>query len=184
MNDLTERGYDTLSAENMNIVATVVREMMTPIMESIAKMLEHNTQAMDQIAAAQQITNDRIEALEKQVRLNTPMSAKQVQYLNDAIRARARDRLDKYDFADDKKAVTKLSNIIRKDVLSRYGVASLREVPKHQYSVALSQIGTWSDTLSVRDVVKEAREREDMAMALAESSAGVDGEQAAPGPHD
>ena len=60
---------------------------------------------------------------------------------------------------EDKKAITKLGGLIRKSVLSRYGISSVREIPKHEYSVALSQIEIWSDVLAVRDVVRDARER-------------------------
>ncbi len=179
MGELAKQENTALSTENLEIVAAVVREMMTPIMQSIGKMLEHNTQAMDQIAAAQQITNDRIEALEKQVRLNTPMSSKQVQYINETIKARARELLDKRGCAEDKKAVIKMGNAIRKSVLARYGVGGLREIPKHEYSVAMSLISMWNDALQVRDIVKEARSRaEHEAMAEAERPAGADGASA------
>ena len=82
-------------------------------------------------------------------------------YLNDAIRERARGQLEKYGYSDDKKTVTKLGNAIRRAVLARYGVASLREIPKHEYTVAMSQIGMWSNALTVRDIVKEAKALEE-----------------------
>lgn len=148
----------------------IIAELMRPVMQTIGKMLENNTAALEQLSAAQSVQNDRLEALEKQIRLQTPVSGKQVSYLNDAIRARARELLDKRD-VDDGKATVKLGNHIRKAVLSRYGVSTLREVPKHEYNVALQQIGMWNDMLTVRDVVKEARSRAESA----EQSAGMDG---------
>lgn len=148
----------------------IITELMRPVMQTIGKMLENNTAALEQLSAAQSVQNDRLEALEKQIRLQTPVSGKQVSYLNDAIRARARELLDKRD-VDDGKATVKLGNHIRKAVLSRYGVSTLREVPKHEYNVALQQIGMWNDMLTVRDVVKEARSRAESA----EQSAGMDG---------
>lgn len=148
----------------------IITELMRPVMQTIGKMLENNTAALEQLSAAQSVQNDRLEALEKQIRLQTPVSGKQVSYLNDAIRARARELLDKRD-VDDGKATVRLGNYIRKAVLSRYGVSTLREIPKHEYNVALQQIGMWSDMLTLRDVVKEARNRAE----LAEQSAGVDG---------
>ena len=157
----------------------VITELLRPVMQTIGKMLENNTAALEQLSAAQSVQNDRLEALEKQIRLQTPVSGKQVSYLNDAIRARARDLLDKRD-VDDSKATVKLGNAIRKAVLSRYGISGLREVPKHEYNVALQQIGMWSDALTVRDVVKEARKRAE----LAEQSSGVDGEKTPARPLD
>ena len=185
MTDMVKREDSAaLTPETVQIVSVVVRDMMAPIMESIGKMLEHNTQAMEQIAAAQQITSDRIASLEKRVRLQTPMSKSQENCINTAIRARARELLDHRGFSDDKKAVTKLCGIIRKSVLARYGVGSLREAPAYDYETAMKQVGMWNDRLAIRDVEKEAREREEAAVALAEQSAGVDGTPADAGQAD
>ena len=160
-------------------IGGIITDLMRPVMQAIGKMLENNTSALEQLSAAQSIQNDRLEALEKQIRLQTPVSTKQVSYLNDAIRARARELLDKRGI-DDSKATVKLGNAIRKAVLSRYGISTLREIPKHEYNVALQQIGMWSDVLTVRDVVKEVRSRAEMA----EQSTGMDGEETPSSPMD
>lgn len=142
------------------MLSHIITELMRPVMQTIGKMLENNTAALEQLSSAQSIQNDRLEALEKQIRLQTPVTSKQVTYLNDAIRQRARVLLDKKG-VDDKKATTKLGNAIRKAVLSRYGISNLREIPKHEYGVAMSQIEIWSDVLTVRDIAKEAKSREE-----------------------
>lgn len=147
-----------LTQEQAQIIPVIIQQMMGPLVEAMGKMLENNTQALNQLAATQQIQADRLEALEKQIRLNTLVTPQQVKYINDAIRARARELLDKRG-VDDKKAVTKLGNAVRKALLSRYGVGALHDIPKHEYSVAMSHIATWNDMLTVRDIVKEARER-------------------------
>ena len=176
MTDIAKREENTaLSPETAAIISVVLRDMMAPVMQTIGKMLEHNTQAMEQIAAAQQITSDRIAALEKRVRLQTPFSKAQENCINGAIRARARELLDPRGCSDDKKAVTKLCGIIRKSILARYGVGSLREAPAYDYDTAMKQVSLWNDIISVRDIAKEARRREEAALALAEQSAGVDG---------
>lgn len=140
------------------MLSHIITELMRPVMQTIGKMLENNTAALEQLSSAQSVQNDRLEALEKQIRLQTPVTSKQVTFLNDAIRQRARVLLDKKDI-EDKKAVTKLGNAIRKAVLARYGIGNVREIPKHEYSVAMSQVEMWNDVLIVRDVAKEARER-------------------------
>lgn len=137
----------------------VIQQVLGPVMESIAKLMQQNTEAIEQLAASQKVQSERMEALEKQIRLNTLVTPQQVRYLNDAIRAKARELLDKRELSDDKTAIRKLGNSIRKSVLSRYGVAALYEIPKHEYSVAMNQIKMWMDALQVRDVVKEARAR-------------------------
>ena len=141
---------------------TVVQEIMQPLFESLSKILTSNAEALQQIAAAQSVQADRLEALELQMRLKTPMTSKQASYINDAIKSKARDILEKYGLSDDKKAVTKLSNIIRKSVLLRYGVGGVREIPQHEYIVVLSQIAIFQNVIQIKDVVKEARKREEI----------------------
>lgn len=170
------------AALSPDALGAVIAEMMSPVMQTIVKMLEHNTEAMDRLSATQTIQNDRMEALERQIRLQTPVTSKQVSYLNDAIRARARELLDKRGI-EDGKATTKLGNAIRKAVLARYGIASLREIPKHEYGVAMSLIGMWSDSLTVRDVVKEARERAEVSDDAMQTP-GLDGGKASAGQMD
>lgn len=159
MADLIKREIKEIAPETVEIVSVVVQNIMAPLMESIGKMLQHNTEAMEQIAAAQQMTSERIAALERKVRLQTPLSKTQEKYINDAIRNRARELLAAKGYASDRKAVTRLSGCIRKDVLTRYGVGSLREAPAYDYETALKQISVWNNFLSVRDTVTEAKER-------------------------
>lgn len=184
MGELTTRKNTALSPETVEVVSVVVRDIMAPLMESIGKMLKHNTEAMEQIAAAQTLTSQRIADLEKRVRLQTPMTKTQEKYIGDAIRARARELLDAKGYADDKKAVTKLSGAIRKSVLTRWGVSSLREAPAYDYETALKQIGMWSDFMAIRDVTKEARKRAEMAMVPTERPAGMDGQETLARPDD
>lgn len=145
------------------IVANIMNQLMRPILESIGTMLKNNTAALEQLSAAQSVQNDRLEALEKQIRLQTKVDGKMAGYMNEAIRNRSRELLDKRG-VDDKKAVTKLGNAIRKAVLMRYGISGLRDVPRHEYNVAMQQIGMWNDLLIVRDIVNEARNRAEASL--------------------
>ena len=140
-------------------LSAMVKELMRPVMEAIGRMLENNTEAIERLSSAQTIQNDRLEALEKQIRLQTPVTGKQAGYINAAVRSRARELLDKRQIDDDK-AIKKLANHIRKAVLMRYGIASVREIPKHEYNVALNQIAMWNDMLIIRDIAKEVRDAE------------------------
>lgn len=153
--------HEERSDVSTQAVAGVIEQLMRPLLESIGTLLKNNTEAMEQIASSQDVIRNRMEALEKQVRLQTPVTDRQAKYLTDAARGKARDLLDKKGFADDRKAVTKLSGMIRKSVLSRYGIGSLREIPRCEYNVAMSQIETWNNALAVLDTVKEARARAD-----------------------
>ena len=151
--------YQIIPADQNRDIAAMMTEIMRPVVETMGKMLQQNAEALDRLAAVQTVQNNRLEALEKQIRLQTPITGKQAQYLNDAIRKKARELLDKRELSGNSWAVTKLGNAIRKDVLIRYGIGSIREIPRHEYQVAMNQIGMWSNALTIRDVVKEARER-------------------------
>lgn len=174
-NDMVKREDAAISAAEIQIISTVVQQMMAPVMENIGAILERNSAAMERIAATQQMMSTRISDLEKQVRLKTPMSKAQEKCINESIRARARELLDAKSVADDRKAVTKLGGIIRKSVLARYGVDSLREAPAYDYETALGLVTGWNNPLITRDVAKEAKHRAELVMVEAEQSAGVDG---------
>ena len=148
-----------LSITEQKALSAAITEIMRPVIQSMAKLLQQNAEALDRLASAQAVQNNRLEALEKQIRLQTPITPKQAQYLNEAIRNKSRELLDKRELSGDKWAVTKLGNAIRRDVLARYGISGIREIPRHEYPVAMSQIGMWSNALVIRDVTKEARER-------------------------
>lgn len=146
----------TLTQEQAQTLPALIEQMIAPLMETMAKMIAHNTEALNQVARTQQVQADRMEALEKQIRLNTPVTPQQAKYLGEEIKNRARELLAKYD-VEDAKAVRKLGSAIRKAVLTRYGIGSLVELPKCEYTVAMSQIQMWNEMLRVRDCVREAR---------------------------
>lgn len=149
-----------ITPEQAQLTSAVVQQMMGPLVEAMAKLLENNTNALNQLAAAQQVQADRLEALERQIRLNTPVTRQQARYLSAAMKEHALEALDKYSISD-AKAVNKLVKAIKKDVLADYGITVLEEIPKHEYNVAMHNIKTWNNMRIVRDVVKEARMREE-----------------------
>lgn len=163
---MDEKALSTLTPEQGQVIPAIVQQMMGPLVEAMAKLLENNTAALQQLSAAQQVQNDRLEALERQIRLNTPVTRQQARYLSAAMKEHALELLDKSSVSDPK-AVRKLVGIIKKDVLSHYGITALEEIPKHEYSVAMHNIGTWNNMRIVREVVKEARKREEEAAEAA-----------------
>lgn len=163
---MDEKALSTLTPEQAQVIPAIVQHMMGPLVEAMGKLLENNTAALQQLSAAQQVQNDRLEALERQIRLNTPVTRQQVRYLSAAMKEHALELLDKSSVSDPK-AVRKLVGIIKKDVLSHYGITALEEIPKHEYNVAMHNIETWNNMRIVREVVKEARKREEEAAEAA-----------------
>lgn len=167
---MTER-HDEMMVQTQTMPALTedtVRQILTPIIEPVARALE-------QLAAAQAVQSDRMEALERAVRLNTPVTAVQVKYLNAAIRARATALLEKRGIAD-RKAVQKIAAAIRKALLIRQGVAQIREIPRHEYQVSMTQIDGWQDAMLIMEVLREVRMRDaEMDVAGAEPVANLFG---------
>lgn len=142
-------------------LSNAVQGMIAPVFEQFGQILERTNQAIERIAAANQMMNSRITELEKQVRLQKPVSRSQENYINEAIRKRARELLEAKGLAHDRRAMTKLGGMIRKAILARYGASGLRDYPAYDYETALEQAARWNDPLAVREIVKEARKRAD-----------------------
>lgn len=138
---------------NNNAVGEMIHGMMMPIIEPLCMMLKQNTEALERISATLNLQGKQIEALEKQVRMNTPVTSVQARYLNNAIKEKASLVLEKYG-REDKTARDALARKIRKDILIRSGIASMRELPKCEYDVALKQIETWNNAITIRDIIR------------------------------
>ena len=142
------------------VVASVVEQIMRPMLESMGSLMKRMSEAVEHIATAQDVMRNRLEALEKESRLNTPVTDTQARYLAAAAKDKAVDILSRKGTTD-KKAVTKLAGMIRKAVLQRYGKGSLREIPRCEYGVAMSQIESWNKATEVAKIVLEAQARQE-----------------------
>lgn len=156
MDNREEMGLSTMDSQ---MLGTVVQQLMAPMMETMAKLLQQNMEALKELSQTQKMQSDRLEAMEKQLRLNTLVTPAQEGYLKAEIKRRAEELLEKKGCGGDKKGTQALVRAIKKAVLGRYGVSALREIPKHEYGVAMSQIATWNDQVAVLKIVKEARMR-------------------------
>ena len=148
------------SENGLQATGGTIEQLMRPMLESMGRFMQQMSEAVEHIATAQDVMRNRMEALEKQSRLETPVTDRQARYLSDAAREKAAELLAKKDISE-KKAFAKMAGIIRKAVLQRYGVGSLREIPRCEYSVALSQIESWNNARIVMEIASEAREREE-----------------------
>ena len=60
----------------------------------------------------------------------------------------------------------------------------MREIPKHEYSVAMDQISMWNDAMCVRDAIREARKRSEKNLEGAGPAAEMDASAFSSGPDD
>lgn len=155
----TVRGQEDMT---MAAASAMLEQIMRPMLESMGQFMTKMSEAVEHIATSQDVMRNRLEALEKQVRLSTPVTEREEKYLKDAVRAKARTLLAEKQI-EDKKAISKLAGLIKKSVLMRYGYGSFRDIPHCEYNVAMSQIETWNNALEVYEIVKEARERAEAA---------------------
>lgn len=136
----------------------MMRQVFDPFLAALQTVLDHNCEEYAQIAAAINIQTAKIDALEKQIRLSTPVTPIQVKYINGEIRRRSRELLSRWEsgYEDDSKAVDAMGRLIRKAVLVRYGISALNELPRCEYSVVIGQISLYNNNLAIRDIAKEA----------------------------
>ena len=142
--------------EECRLTASDFYQTLNTVCEAYSRTLA----TLDQLTSTLSVMSDRMDALEKQVRLERPVTSKQAAYLNAVIRQRAQELLEGYHICDGK-AVTKLSGVIRKTVLIRYGIGTVREIPKCEYSVAMYQITTWNDLIVMHDIVTDWRNKQE-----------------------
>ena len=135
---MDEKALSTLTPEQAQVIPAIVQHMMGPLVEAMGKLLENNTAALQQLSAAQQVQNDRLEALERQIRLNTPVTRQQVRYLSAAMKEHALELLDKSSVSDPK-AVRKLVGIIKK--AGYLALVAVGMVADYLISSALLKIG-------------------------------------------
>lgn len=152
------------ASEVGTMVQQIVQPMIQPILESMATFMQHSTEALERIAVQNAMQTERLEALEKQIRMSVTMTNEQAKYLREAMKARAMELLAKWENDEegfypqrDRKAVTKLTGLIRKALLMRYGIRTITEAPRHEYEVALTFISLWDERLTVRDLAREVR---------------------------
>lgn len=135
-------------------ISAIMERVLSPVLETLARFMQNSSEALNQLSAQQKMQTDRMEALENEARLNAPVTQAMVRYLNAAIKKRAQELISKLRPDADERARQRLARVIRKSVLTLYGVNTLNEVPKHQYNVALTHIGTWMDIFEIQEILK------------------------------
>ena len=87
-------------------------------------------------------TNERMSALEHQVRLMEKVTPGQARAINEAIQARGRELCQSYRAPGQEKGA---ANAIRKEIRLTAGVTSMKELPRCDYALVMKQIQMWDD---------------------------------------
>ena len=109
--------------------------------------------ALQGMALLLRSTNERMAALEAEVRRLTKVTPSQASALNAAMRERATAVCQMHRAAGCEKAAL---SAIRRDVKRLCGISNTRELPRGDYTVAMKQIQMWDDY----DVMIQIKRRE------------------------
>lgn len=105
--------------------------------------------AINSMATLLRMTNERMAALEAEVKRLTKVTPSQASALNRAIRDRAAAICAKHHATGCEKA---MANAIRAAVKHTCGISTARELPRCDYAVAMRQVEIWDDYRKIREI--------------------------------
>lgn len=130
--------------------APLVGEQVQQMMQAVAQM----ARGINDLALMLRTTNERMDALEKEVRRLTKVTPAQAKAINAAIKDRAAQLCENHHAGGCEKAV---SAAIRKHLKLGCGINSTRELPRSDYALAMQRIEIWDDYRLIRDIRNKAR---------------------------
>lgn len=130
--------------------APLAGEQAQQMMQAVAQM----ARGINDLALMLRTTNERMDALEKEVRRLTKVTPAQAKAVNTAIKDRAAQLCDTHHADGCEKAV---GAAIRKSLKLGCGVSSIRELPHSDYALAMQRVEMWDDYRLIRDIRNKAR---------------------------
>lgn len=124
-----------------NIPAVCDQQML----QAIAQMAK----GINDLAMMLRVTNERMDALEKEVRRLTKVTPAQANALNQAIRNRATELCSKHRADGCEKMI---SGAIRKNLKLGCGISSVRELPRSDFALAIQRIDMWDDYRQIKEI--------------------------------
>ena len=121
----------------------------TTVESAMMAALEEQRQGMLNLALMLRETNERMKALEDEVRRLTKVTAAQASEINGAIRQRAAEvcRIHHADGREKEAAAA-----IRKAMKKTCGTGTVRELPRCDYPVALKLVKLWDDYRIMQEI--------------------------------
>ena len=132
-----------------NASSVVENDAGALIGEDVRATLANMAQIMKGMADMMRTTNERMGALEEQVRALTKVTPAQANSISAAIRERANEACQEYHALGCEKAV---ANAIRKELRLTLGVQNVREIPRCDYEVAMQVVEMWDDYKAMRTI--------------------------------
>ena len=132
-----------------NAPSVVENDAGALIGEDVRVTLANMAQIMKGMADMMRTTNERMGALEEQVRALTKVTPAQANSISAAIRDRANEACQEYHALGCEKAA---ANAIRKELRLTLGIQSVREIPRCDYEVAMETVGLWDDYKAMKAI--------------------------------
>ena len=130
---MTKRGEMMVNAPAENAISVA----------RTGEMLGQMCELMRGMAETIRATNERMDRLEHQIAMLTPVTAAQSKAISDAMKQRAIELATQYGLPD--AAVRDIVTAIRRAVKLDAGVRSVNELARTLYGVYMEQIGYWDD---------------------------------------
>ena len=111
---------------------------------------------MRAMAESVRLTNLRMQKLERQIELMTPLTGAQDKALGEAIRKRADALCEQYRLRPARAGA--VATAIRRELKRQSGVRSTRELPRIEYQVLLERVALWGDYDVMREIRRADRE--------------------------
>lgn len=124
----------------------------TPTEIVLMQRLEECAVVMRGMADMLRATNERMGALEREVRMLTKVTPTQVTAINAAIRERATTLCSSYRVTGCEKQVTAC---IRKVIRQTMGIQAMRELSRCQYDIVMKQVAMWDDYKTMKDIKRK-----------------------------
>lgn len=116
--------------------------------------VEQMARGINDLALMLKVTNDRMDALEKEVRRLTKVTPAQATAINQAIKQRASELCQQRRAEGCERLI---SGAIRKSLKLGCGIGNVRELPRGDFALAMQRIQAWDDYRLIRDIkAKEA----------------------------
>lgn len=123
--------------------------------EALQRVMQPIVEALEKLAAMQKVQSDRLTALEREIRVNTPVTPVQVKYINAAMKDRAKALLLPFGAEGDRKKANRVTALIRKAMLVECGVGNMSEIPRCDYHAVMDNIGMWNSRMQVKKIAEE-----------------------------
>lgn len=135
-----------------NGVPATAEEQLQAATAALGQMQQLMLGMADAIRAA----NTRMEKLERQLELLTPVTGAQERALRAEIRRRAEELSGLYRLPEGSRAA--IAAAIRAGLKGEAGVRAMRELPRIEYSVLLERVALWDDYDTMRAIRQRARD--------------------------